>query len=257
MGMTPLGLKLKYLGFSVGGLALMILFQNMSRVDSSKWQLTRGSESSLSSTPGPLPVQSLKPKDPQRIDGKYNLQYHIYGKVHHSLPKKYKRRADEITAAIIEESEKHGLDPVFTLAVITAASNFDPNMRAKNGNIGLMQIQPASAKWVADLYEIPWEGKKALLDPVYNIKIGTSFFGHLRFESESLPREYARAYNPTTRELPIPKIRPPNSQPGPELNAHILNKIYARKLMKHYSLLYNSFKTPATKARSRIADIAN
>lgn len=228
----------------------------MTHVDYSQRELPKVNEATRIDQAQELLGQKYKNSPAQRIEGKYNLQYHIYGKVHRSLPDKYKAKADEITAAIIEESEKQGLDPVFTLAVIQTESGFNPNAKGKLGDSGLMQILPETGKWIAEMNDIPWEGKKALFDPVYNIKIGTAYFAYLRSEFDSVPSDYLRAYNsgPTAvRKIQSRKLTA-QKNPSKQMNGHILNKIYARKVMKNYALLYKSFGKPANqKSNSRVA----
>lgn len=255
--MTHTGRKLRYFFLGVGSLGLILLFQNMTHVDYSQRELPKINEQVRIDQAQELLGQKYKTSPAKRIEGKYNLQYHIYGKVHRSLPEKYKAKADEITAAIIEESEKQGLDPVFTLAVIHTESGFNPNAKGKLGDSGLMQILPETGKWIAEMNDIPWEGKKALFDPVYNIKIGTAYFAYLRSEFDAVPSDYLRAYNsgPTAvRKAQARKVAAAKNNPSRAMNGHILNKIYARKVMKNYALLYKSFgKTTQQKANSRVA----
>jgi len=254
--MTLNGRKLQYFFLGFGSLAMIVLFENMSYVDYSHRELPKVNEQArIHQAQELLGAKKYKNSVVQRVEGKYNLQYHIYSKVHRSLPAKYQSKADEITAAIIEESEKQGLDPVFTLAVIQTESGFNPNAKGKLGDSGLMQILPETGKWIAETSDIPWEGKKALFDPVYNIKIGTAYFAHLREEFD-MPSDYLRAYNagPTAvRKAQARKVASKNPQAKP-MNGHILNKIYARKVMKNYALLYKSFNPPsARKPASRVA----
>lgn len=228
---------------------MILLFQNMTHVNYPEQVRIDPAQE--------LRGQKQKAEPAKRINEKYNLQYHIYSKVHSSLPEKYKSKADEITAAIIEESEKQGLDPVFTLAVIQTESGFNPNAKGKLGDSGLMQILPETGKWIAETNDIPWEGKKALFDPVYNIKIGTAYFATLGSDFATAPIEYLRAYNlaPTTvRNQPAAKVATTKKNPSRAMNGHILNKIYARKVMKNYALLYKSFgKSVTQKPNSRVA----
>lgn len=50
-------------------------------------------------------------------------------------------RAD-IKAAIIEEAQAQGVDPVLALAVAQVESNFDPNAVGSLGEVGLYQLRP-------------------------------------------------------------------------------------------------------------------
>jgi peptidoglycan lytic transglycosylase len=255
--MKTTGRRLKYFFFGAGWLSLLLLFQNMTHVDYSQRELPKVNEQTRLGPPQELLLRQKNKSSPvQRIEGKYNLQYHIYSKIRLSLPEKYKAKADEITAAIIEESEKQGLDPVFTLAVIQTESAFNPNAKGKLGDSGLMQILPETAKWIAETYDIPWEGKKALFDPVYNIKIGTAYFAHLRSEFDDVPKDYARAYNSGLTAISkeqVKKVADQKQTPHKAINGHILNRIYARKVMKNYALLYKSFGQTMGPKSKRVA----
>lgn len=228
----------------------MLLFQNMTYVDHSRPKLPKVKEQIRMDHAQELLGPTYKTSAVQHVEGKQNIQDNIFNKVQSALPEKHKAKAAEITAAIIEESERHGLDPVFTLAVIQTESGFNPNAKGKMGDSGLMQILPDTAKWIAQESDLTWEGKKALFDPVYNIKIGTAYFAHLRSEFHSVPKDYLRAYNSgpkaarKAKPLKTKQATKANKDPKPQLNAHILNKIYARKVMTNYVRLYKSFNQP-------------
>jgi soluble lytic murein transglycosylase-like protein len=79
----------------------------------------------------------------------------IYNEIYNSLPRKFKPRATAVTSMIIKESAKHDFDPVLVLAIIKTESSFNPLAIGGVGEIGLMQIRPETAEWIAkkkDLY---------------------------------------------------------------------------------------------------------
>jgi soluble lytic murein transglycosylase len=112
------------------------------------------------------------------------------------LPKRYTHHAEEISQTIMKQATTHKIDPWMITAVISGESSFNPNAIGPIGEIGLMQLRPRSAEWVAHKMNIKWKGKNALHNPVYNIQIGVAYLGHLkkRFSPQG-GHLYLAAYN--------------------------------------------------------------
>ncbi len=97
------------------------------------------------------------------------------------LPKNYHPQVDEIALHIVEVSKEFAFDPLFILAVIEIESSFRPKVKSTAGAVGLMQIQAATARYVAEKYGITnYKEAKDLLDPLVNIRIGVSYLSYLR-----------------------------------------------------------------------------
>lgn len=131
----------------------------------------------------------------KNIVGKNRLHESIKRKVHASLAPKYKMQAQTIAETVVQESAKYQLDPVFVLAVIKTESKFNPVARGRHGEIGLMQIKPSTAEWMAQKYDIPWEGPKTLENPRWNIKLGLAYMNYLRSKFDRKADRYVSAYN--------------------------------------------------------------
>jgi soluble lytic murein transglycosylase-like protein len=87
--------------------------------------------------------------------------------------------SEELAKAIVFESKRANLDPVLVTAIIKAESTFNRLARSNAGAIGLMQIQPATGKYVSNrVKELSWEEAK-LTDPQYNIRLGIAYFKYL------------------------------------------------------------------------------
>jgi soluble lytic murein transglycosylase len=95
----------------------------------------------------------------------------------------------------VAEGRKRRLDPVFLCAVIERESRFIPTKVGSHGEIGLMQIRPATGEWIARKYLLPWHGAETLRDPVSNIRIGAAYFAFLRQSFKSRGQLYLSAYN--------------------------------------------------------------
>ncbi|QDK38301.1 lytic transglycosylase domain-containing protein [Bdellovibrio sp. NC01] len=133
--------------------------------------------------------------DAQKIEGRKSLNYMIYNKVQTQLPAQFKGHAKAITRTVIAESAKYHLDPVFVLAVIKTESKFNPLTVGRYGEIGLMQVKPDTAEWIAKKFKITWNGKQTLQNPESNIKIGLAYMNYLRSKFNSKPVRYVSAYN--------------------------------------------------------------
>lgn len=135
---------------------------------------------------------------------------YILNLVKASLPALYQDKAFEISRAVIVEANHHGLDPLFLLAVIQTESRFNPKVRGTHGEIGLMQILPETAKWVAPQAGIDSD-KINLENPSMNIRIGATYFAQLRKSFSNKGTRYVSAYNmgsSNVRRLVKAKIEP-------------------------------------------------
>ncbi|MDE7295930.1 MAG: lytic transglycosylase domain-containing protein [Clostridia bacterium] len=78
-----------------------------------------------------------------------------------------------------------GVEEKLAYAVMKAESGFDEDARSKAGAVGLMQLMPATAEFVCELIEIPFEPER-LTDGEYNAMLGCAYLQYLfgRFECE-------------------------------------------------------------------------
>ena len=88
-----------------------------------------------------------------------------------------------ITAEIYNMSIKYpNLDIELICATITheSARTWNPAVVSKAGAIGLMQIMPATGKWLAKYEDFEWQSaEKTLVNPVYNIRLGSRYLSAL------------------------------------------------------------------------------
>jgi len=120
----------------------------------------------------------------------------IYKWTRERLPKEYRAQYRTIAQTIIDESERNGFDPVLIMSVIQGESSFNPSKRGALDEIGLMQIRPSTAIWLAKRAKIPWVAhENSLLDPRLNIKIGTLYLRYLRDRFDAHAQLYLAAYN--------------------------------------------------------------
>lgn len=80
------------------------------------------------------------------------------------------RLIEEVTPIIVEEAQKHNLEPELVAAVIQVESSWYPKAESKAGACGLMQVIPKwNPKPDGSLYTC-----EQLKDPATNIKAGTA-----------------------------------------------------------------------------------
>ncbi|NBI05745.1 lytic transglycosylase domain-containing protein [Senegalia massiliensis] len=91
-------------------------------------------------------------------------------------------------------SQTNELEPNLVAAIINVESNFDNEAVSNKNAIGLMQILPETAKWIADINNINEFEEYMLYEPGTNIKLGTCYIRNLIEQFESLDLALA-AYN--------------------------------------------------------------
>lgn len=148
-----------------------------------------------------------------------------------SIPQKFHHRAYEIARAVIVEANHHQMDPFFLLAVIKTESHFNIKARGLHGEIGLMQLLPETADWLAAQSGMT-PGQYNLEDPRVNIRLGATYFASLRKEFQGYSARYIGAYNMGSGN--VYKLMANNVDPS----------VYPDKVLKNY----RNFHKAAVKA---------
>lgn len=76
---------------------------------------------------------------------------------------------------LFRAATREGLDPLYLLALVKQESAFDPLSRSWVGAMGLAQLMPFTAEWVARQLPGP---AKALTDPDWNLQLGAWYLAH-------------------------------------------------------------------------------
>ena len=88
-----------------------------------------------------------------------------------------KRKEVKRFARIIHsESQKYGYDWELIMAIMKAESAFDVKAVSRKGAMGLMQVMPETAEWLATEMDVKYDGNRSLYNPEYNIKLGVHYF---------------------------------------------------------------------------------
>jgi soluble lytic murein transglycosylase len=85
-----------------------------------------------------------------------------------------------VARVLVNAELEHGLPVLMTLAMIQQESRFDPHAKGPTGSLGLMQVQPATAREVARRHGLAWQSERTLYDPVQNVRIATAYLAEMR-----------------------------------------------------------------------------
>jgi peptidoglycan lytic transglycosylase len=101
--------------------------------------------------------------------------------VHQEMPGWYARLwyPLEHEETVRQEASRNGLDPALVAAVINTESGFVADSRSGQGAVGLMQVQPDTAGFIAGLPRRPSPSPARLEEPEVNIAYGTRFLRYL------------------------------------------------------------------------------
>lgn len=205
---------------------LALFFQNFAFPGLTKVKLHEVNEESRLMHAKELLGKYYKKSKVSQTQGLQYINVHLLNKVQSSLPKKFAKKAGKLTQTIINQAQKYDFDPAFILAIIQTESHFDPTVVGGVGEIGLMQIRPETAEWIAKKENMKWKGKKSLFDPIQNVKIGVAYMAFLRDHFEGSAGKYLSAYNVGPGKLK--KIIGNDSLP----------RKYSTKVMKNYEQFY-------------------
>jgi len=84
----------------------------------------------------------------------------------------------KFSESISRYSTEIGVDPYLICAIIKSESNFNQYAVSRKGAVGLMQLSPSTAKWVAQKLKTEYL-EDSLYDPDYNIRLGSWYLKYL------------------------------------------------------------------------------
>ena len=110
-------------------------------------------------------------------------------------------QAKKLAKLIIEECDNYEIDPSLVLAIIQVESNFSLKAVSDKGAIGLMQVMPSTAEYLADKLGISISGKKELHDPFLNVRLGIYYLSLLEGRFDNIEDAlFAYYYGPSRFE---------------------------------------------------------
>jgi soluble lytic murein transglycosylase len=219
-------------------MVLFGLYQNFGHI---KISLQKVNQASRSSHARELLGRKYKGSTAQKAEKNQNLHLSICAQLSENLPPNFKDSASLLAETLIEDSEFYDFDPVLVLAMIKTESKYNPLALGQFGEIGLLQIKPDTAEWIANKEGISWDGPDTLRDPVSNVRIGMAYLNYLRTSFEGSANKYISAYNMGPRN--VRRLYADERKP----------QEYTVRVMRNYKELYTqimSFRASADLAQN-------
>lgn len=98
------------------------------------------------------------------------------------------------TDEIISAADRYGLDRFLVAAVVNTESSFRPDAVSQDGAVGLMQLLPSTAEWIAFRRGETFS-EEMLYDPETNLDYGCWFLNYLIDRYDGSVRHALIAYN--------------------------------------------------------------
>lgn len=98
-------------------------------------------------------------------------------------------------SAINENSKALNLDPYLIISLIREESYFNPKSVSKSNAIGLMQLMPSTASYIASKYKLSQPTISNLEDPEQNIELGSNYFKYVKSSLNDNDLMAVAAYN--------------------------------------------------------------
>lgn len=117
---------------------------------------------------------------------------HIYTTIRRINPRV---EAAPLAEAIVRQSALNGFDPLLATSIIVSESTFRQSVISHKGAIGLMQLLPATAQYIAKKEKVRWLGKSKLSSVDYNVKLGVLYFQYLQKKFQGDTHAALMAYN--------------------------------------------------------------
>jgi len=151
------------------------------------------------------------------------------------MPGATSKTLSQVTRQILLSSVESNLDPILILAVIQHESKFNSKTIGDAGEIGLMQIKPTTASWIAKRMGLKTPNfsgthKTRLFDPKTNIQLGSAYLAYMK---EKFPKHnslFLSAYNMGAANV------------MKNLNKQRLPHQYSSKVMTQYYSIYRALK---------------
>lgn len=88
---------------------------------------------------------------------------------------------------IIVFAEENEIDGALIASLVNVESGYKEKAKSNKGAVGLMQLMPTTAEWLAGKMNLEYSEEK-LLDAEYNLRIGSYYLAYLikYFENEKL-----------------------------------------------------------------------
>ena len=106
-----------------------------------------------------------------------------------------KQNIQGLAEIIVTESEKASYDPLFVAAVIRSESMFSHVATSARGARGLMQLMPATGRYISEREKIAFKKAEDLHDPATNVRLGIAYLKYLENKFHGDRERVLIAYN--------------------------------------------------------------
>ena len=101
----------------------------------------------------------------------------------------------KVSRAVLKHARRHNVDPLLVLAVVEQESRFNAKAKGRHGEIGLMQIKPDTATWMASKMGMRAPRARDLWNPETNVKWGVAYLAYLHGRYSKMGLVFLDAYN--------------------------------------------------------------
>ncbi len=96
---------------------------------------------------------------------------------------------------VLTSAHNEGVDPAWAYGVMRQESRFRKEARSSSGALGLMQVMPATGKWLAKRMNDPYFRPDHLLEPATNLRYGITYLRLMTEQLDGHPVLATGAYN--------------------------------------------------------------
>lgn len=141
---------------------------------------------------------------------------------------------------IRQQAALRGVDPFLVAAVVRVESSYRPAVVSRRGAVGLMQLMPATARWIRSETGNTVASSTDLTDPAVNIKLGTWYLAYLMSTNHDNEILALAAYNSGPAVLKrwlrlgvlTPHARTFSAVPYPETRNFIARVLFFRQVYR-------------------------
>jgi soluble lytic murein transglycosylase-like protein len=136
----------------------------------------------LFARPVVTPAPTGRPTVPARrlgADTPANWQQNVLASSRDFFPGVSPEQTARVVPIVERYAKRYQLDPLMVLAVIQVESRFDATAVSSQRAMGLMQLQPETARELAMSLGLAWTGDEQLFDPEINVLLGCAYLRRL------------------------------------------------------------------------------
>ncbi len=154
-------------------------------------------------------------------------------------------------------SNQRKIDPAWTYAIIRRESAFMSDARSPVGAMGLMQLMPNTARYMARQLKIRYRGKNSLLGSNTNIRLGTGYLERMLSKLDSQQVLATAAYNagPHRVEKWLPERHNMDAVRWIETIPYTETREYVSNVLAYMAIYEYRMNKPVTRLQDRMPPV--